>query len=356
MEILNENEVREKGFLTLNEMMCKYKTQPKTNYLWSGIKEKSFGLVFGPSKSGKTIFCENLAMSIAMGKTDFFGCQLDGTPKKVLFVGLEEFWQNRAERNKMQFEAMNEEDQILLGENYRFQPIDFSKRIVKESDYDDLINTIQNSEAEVVFIDSITRMNLGQLENSSDSEKLMQKLRDVCHLLKITLICIHHTPKIGDEIITMDKIKGSSVFAQESDFAIAVNCTSKKNRYVKNVFFRYAQDGDENVKEFIIENNCWLDYLEEVNENELIARTDRRRSVDKAQIICSFLDMNSSTTFSKKDLYNNVSFSLGVKERQYGYLLQSLEKNQKIMSPQKGYYASINYVNIKSKEDEAGVQ
>ena len=51
--------------------------------------EKSFGLVFGPSKSGKTIFCENLAMSIAMGKTDFFGYKLDGIPKKEYWIQMQ---------------------------------------------------------------------------------------------------------------------------------------------------------------------------------------------------------------------------------------------------------------------------
>lgn len=353
MKIIKENEVEQKGFLTLNEMMCKYETQPKTTYLWSGIKEKSFGLVFGPSKSGKTIFCENLAMSIAMGKTEFFGYMLEGIPKKVLFVGLEEFWKNRAERNQMQFEAMNKEDQLLLGENFRFQPIDFSKTIVRDSDYEDLISTIQKSEAEVVFIDSITRMNLGQLENSADSEKLMQKLRDVCHLLNITLICIHHTPKIGDEIITMGKIKGSAVFAQESDFAIAVNCTSKKNRYVKNVFFRYAADDDEKVKEFTIENDCWLDYQSEVYEEEIIARTDKRRANNKSEIIVNYLNENSSMTFAKQDLFENISVELGVKERQFGNYLQDLEKKKKISSPILGFYSSVNYINTKNNEDEA---
>lgn len=351
MEILNKNEVGQKRFLTLNEMMSCYKTQPKTTYLWSGIKEKSFGLVFGPSKSGKTIFCENLAMSIAMGKKDFFGYPLDGTPKKVLFVGLEEFWHNRAERNKMQYHSLIDSEQLLIGENYRFQPIDFSRRVVSKSDYDNLINTIIASKAEVVFIDSITRMNLGQLENSSDVEKLMQRLRDVCDNLKVTLICIHHTPKIGDEAITMDKIKGSAVFAQESDFAIGINCTSKKNRYVKNVFFRYAADDDETVKEFVIDNDCWLNYIDEVNEEEIIARTDRRRTNNKSDVILNYLDENSTSTFSKQELYKLLSTKLAVKERQYGYYLQELERSKKITCPAIGYYASVNYTNTKYEND-----
>jgi len=349
MEIRKENEVGKKRFLTLNEMLVNYDTQPKTNYLWNGIKENSFGLVFGPSKSGKTIFCENLAMCIAMGKEEFFGYKLNGIPRKVLFVGLEEFWLNRAERNKMQFEALNEEEQELIGENYRYQEINFQKRIVRNEDWENLISTIIDAEAEVVFIDSITRMNLGQLENSADSEKLMQKLREVCYDLRITLICIHHTPKMFDSAITMDKIKGSAVFAQESDFAIGINKSTKDHRYLKNVFFRYAADDNDTVKEFEIDNSCWLNYFNDIDEDELLARTDKRKETEKPEVIVNFLNENCSTTFSKSELFQRISAELGVKERQFGTYLQSLTKKKKIASSEVGYYSSINYVNTKNQ-------
>lgn len=349
MEIRKENEVGKKRFLTLNEMLVNYETAPKTSYLWNGIKERSFGLIFGPSKSGKTIFCENLAMSIAMGKDEFFGYKLNGIPRKVLFVGLEEFWQNRAERNKMQYEGVSENEMLLLGENYRFQPNDFAHRIIGHKDWEDLKETIKESGAEVVFIDSITRMNLGQLENSADSEKLMQLLRNLCYDLGITLICIHHTPKMYDNPITMDKIKGSSVFAQESDFAIAINKTSKNNRYMKNIFFRYASEDDEMVKEFVIESDCWLNFIEDVSEEELIASTDRRRTNNKSYIIVDYLNQNSSQTFLKSELFDNISKELGVKPRQFGYYLKDLHLNKKILAPTLGHYASVNYEYIKNE-------
>ena len=60
-----------------------YRVMPPKQMLWSGVKEKSFGLVFGPSKSGKTIFSENLAISIAIGRKDYLGYSLEGIPKKV---------------------------------------------------------------------------------------------------------------------------------------------------------------------------------------------------------------------------------------------------------------------------------
>ena len=72
--------------LTFEEMAVQYSKRPRPTFLWSGIKEKSFGLVFGPSKSGKTIFCENLAMKISTGATNFLNERLDGIPKRVLFI------------------------------------------------------------------------------------------------------------------------------------------------------------------------------------------------------------------------------------------------------------------------------
>lgn len=251
----------EKFFMTLSEMLEEKKKRPKSKFLFSGIKENSMGLIFGPSKSGKTIFCENLGMKIAMGADEYFGYQLEGTPKRVLFVGLEEFWENRVERNNLQLKALDDNQKQLVSENFLVQPIDFMTKINGENDWEKLEEMIVNSKAEVVFIDSITRMNSGKLENSSDSEKLMQRLRDICYRTKVTLICVHHTPKMGDKIIDIDSIKGSSTFAQESDFAIAVTKAYTGKRYVKEIFFRYAAVNEEYVKEFLITPSIWLDYM-----------------------------------------------------------------------------------------------
>ncbi|WP_231717760.1 AAA family ATPase [Nonlabens sp. YIK11] len=77
--------------MSFAEMQEALKTMPKPEFLFRGIKEKSFGIIFGPAKSGKSIFSENLAMSIAVGRKSFLNSKLSGIPKKTLFIGLEEF-------------------------------------------------------------------------------------------------------------------------------------------------------------------------------------------------------------------------------------------------------------------------
>ena len=342
----------EKSFLTLKEMLEVKKNRPKPKYLFSGVKEKSFGLVFGPSKSGKTIFCENLAMSLACGMEEFFGYPLEGIPRKVLFVGLEEFWENRIERNEKQFDALSEDEQDLIAKNYLFQPIDFISKIIKDEDWKALEKMIIDSKAEVVFIDSITRMNPGKLENSADAEKVMQKLREICYSTGVTLICIHHTPKMGENVINMDSIKGSSVFAQESDFAIAVTQSPKKIRYVKNVFFRYAPDDDETVKEFFIDSSTWLNFLRDVNEMELINRKDRRRNDGNREKVVEFLDQNACKTYKTSELVYHITSTLSVKDRQAKTYLSELVSDNKITNPSKGHYISTKCMDENKNEDE----
>src|SRR5690606_25483418 len=135
---------------------------------------------------------------------------------------------------KNQYNLLDDEEKLLLNQNYLYQPFEFTHFIKNQEHWESLKDLIQDSEASIVFIDSITRMNHGKLENSDTVETIMQNLRDIAYGSKVTLVCIHHTPKIGDVEITMDSMKGSSTFSQESDFAIAIRKTSKGYRYMKN--------------------------------------------------------------------------------------------------------------------------
>jgi KaiC/GvpD/RAD55 family RecA-like ATPase len=336
--------LKSKNYLSFREMKAEFEKRPKVEYLWGGIKEKSFGLVFGPSKSGKTIFSENLAMSLAVGRDSFFGKKLSGKPKKVFFIGLEEYWESRAERNLSQYSCLNDSEQDLLNENYLYQAIDFSKYIHRKQDWNNLAETIKETRADIVFIDSITRMNHGSLEDSKTAEQIMLRLRNICYDLSITLICVHHTPKMYDKSITTDCIKGSSVFAQESDFAIGINKTTKGFRYLKNVFFRYAPDDDETVIEFEINDSIWLNQIAEVDEHELLNRNDRRRKDDKRQAIVEYLDSNASSTYTTSELVSHLKGSLKVEERMFKNYLKDLNDSGKINGATHGIYCSINYV------------
>ena len=342
-----------KSYLTFKEITELFKKRPPKKYLWSGIKEKSIGLCFGPSKSGKTIFCENLALYLATGRKTFSGLKLPGKPKKILFLGLEEYWEDRADRNLAQFSTLDKSEKILYEINYLYQPLDYMNLVITDSDWKKLEGTMLDTEAEVVFIDSITRMNHGNIEDSRVAQEIMQKLRNICHKLQITIICIHHTPKMGVRPITMDLIKGSAVFSQESDFALGINYTANETSYQKNVFFRHKSNNDSsNVIEFKINDKTCLDIIGISDEDAVLQQKDRRRNDNSRNVIIELVNSLQCDTIMTRKLINLIKISVGIKERRIKELLSELVKNKKIANPKKGYYGSVECINKTGSDEE----
>ena len=204
---------------TLTQLTKRVKSEPPTKYLWGGIKEGSFGFVYGPSKSGKTTFCEGLAMSLASGKKSYFDNILTGKRKNVLFLSLEEYYKERTLRNIKQLEFLKLESL----DNYNTVDENFPRLISGSVEWELLKSIIIDSGSEIVFIDSFSRLYSGSIEESSLAKNIMFKLRELTNDLKITLIIIHHTPKLNGRPITIDSLAGSRILAQDADFLIGIN-------------------------------------------------------------------------------------------------------------------------------------
>jgi len=322
-------------YLNFNEALNMLETTEPVEMLWNGVKENSFGLVFGPPKSGKTIFCENLAISFALGRKDFMGYPINTEPQKVMFIGLEEFWRNRFERNAKQFSTLSDDEKELFKNNFIVPDTEFPKTITTNENWELLRKTIKESGANTVFIDSITRMNHGKIEDSKTAEEICLKLRNLSQDLNISLFVIHHTPKLGDEDISMDKIKGSTVFSQESDFAIGINRTSGNKRYMKNIFFRYADDSDDSHHEFELDENLIVNYKQ---VSSFINFKNDRRVSDNRELMANYFKENPSQTLSTKECVDYFTSSLNIRERQVKSYLSELVELEAIVSPNRGLY------------------
>lgn len=252
-----------------------------TPRVWRGITEKSFGYIFGPSKSGKSIICENLAMAIASGQKEFMGTPIGVENRKVLYISLEEYWEQKTERNEKQLKSitqnLSEEETQLLGNNFILPiPENFPRYFTHKNDWAKLESLVKQNEPGVVFIDSLSRLYLGNIENSDIAQPLSFKLRELQNNMGITLIVIHHCPKQNGKPITLDSLAGSRFLAQEADFAVGINRTFDKKRYIKDVFYRYAPDDSESVIEFKINDNLWCVKERECPEESLLQIFDGR--------------------------------------------------------------------------------
>lgn len=249
----------------------------------------------------------------------------------------------RAKRNKDQAKSMTLEEQNLLKENYMYQDMEFPKHIITKENWNLLRSTIEISEAKTVFIDSITRLNHGKLEDGATAEEILSNLRSIAYDLNITLLCIHHTPKMEGRLITMDCIKGSAVFAQESDFAIGLNILNNR-RYVKDVFFRYASCNDEEARVYSIEDDCWLNHIQNSEEGVLMRTVDRRFNNEPREVIKGLINSNTDTTYKTNELVTLLKEKTTLKDRRIKELLTELSDQEEIQKISHGEFASVNFI------------
>jgi KaiC/GvpD/RAD55 family RecA-like ATPase len=317
-------------------MILRSKTEPAIPYLWSGIKVGSFGFIFGPSKSGKTTFCENLALSIATNQETFFNKPILEGLRKVLFISMEEFWQPRTERNEKQLQELG----VGIGDNFLTVNENFPRILNSKEDWELLKNHIIETDSEVVFIDSLSRLYSGSIEDSQLAKELLYKLRELTNELKITLIVIHHTPKQIGRPLTIDSLAGSRMLAQEADFMIGISKSLDGIRYMKEVAFRYAPENDETVTTFQINANAWLCPSYEVPEHSLLKNSDGRKDDSNKEIMLDYIEENYDVNkefFTRTLIEQLVNTKIMAKPTMYS-CLEKLTRDKKIKKVSKGKY------------------
>jgi KaiC/GvpD/RAD55 family RecA-like ATPase len=262
-----------------DELIEMYNKEPKPVYYWRGVEDISFGYVFGPSKVGKTIFCENLAMSLAVGRNKFFNSDMIGKPKKVFLAAFEEDYRNRTRRMQKQMGDLTKREVKLFNENMIIAGKYFPRFLTSKSQWRDFEELVKEEKPDVIIIDSLTRIVNADITNREVCKEVMARLRNFAYDNGLCLIVIHHATKIAGKPLTMDTMAGSSVMNQEADFSIGLNRNEMTNeRYIKEVFYRYT-DPNDLVNAFTICNDTnWLIPKDFVHESKIVFNTGENSS------------------------------------------------------------------------------
>lgn len=290
--------------LPINQAIEKVRKIGPIPFIYWGIKVGSFGYIFGPSKGGKTTSCENLGISFALGLKEFLGnpILMKENGYRVLFISFEEYFHPRTERNYLQIQYINpacDNTNLLVIDD------DFPKFLQSGEDWQKLKDVIIESKADVVFIDSLTRMSYGDIERSDTARNISAELKKIAYENKITMIVIHHTPKLNGRMLTIDSLAGSHVIAQEADFLIGINKVGGV-RYIKEVACRYKREDDEKVLTFDINDHLWIVPGKQVVESTLFKGVDGR--VDDTNLnavrtlIRSTTEIKGSSYFRSSDI------------------------------------------------------
>jgi len=358
--------IKEKNEITIVkaiDLIKRVKREPEPKMLWRGIPEGSIGLITGVAKTGKTTFAENLAISLSVGKKDFFGSPLDGKDKKVLFINLEEGYKLRSRRNSKQIESLNDKEYKLFSKNYLSTPEEFPTFLNTEEDWEALQEYVIASDAEVVFIDSLSHMLIGEIERSVIAQKFKQTFEKHLSKLGKTIVVVHHNTKGNDKPMDQDSIAGSRFILQEFEYAYGFANIPTGGNYACMLYNKHIEKDDTTAILYKIQKNGWFEYLGIENKFSLYKgsnksstyKVDNRIDDTNLNIIYDYMESQSSqgsqyilssdlqkqfvesNTMSKDTLYKNIN---------------KLDERGKIERLKKGTYAIANY---KNNEDGKGV-
>jgi len=329
------------------ELIKKTQEQPEPNFIWKGIPEGSKGLITGAPKTGKTTFAENLAISLAIGRKSFFGCEMNEKAKKVLFVNLEESVQLRSRRNGKQIKGFSLEELKLFSENYFSTPEGFPSFFNTDEDWELLRDFINECDAEVIFIDSLSHLFVGEIEKSKSAQNFFQLFNKYIGNLGKTIIIVHHTTKGNKEPITQDNVAGSRFVLQEFEFAygMAKVPTKRGGSYLAMLYNKHIEQ-DDTAELYNFSKEGWVEKIGTENKYSLYevskSRDGRVDDTNKKLVYDYILSQTSQTsqTISSAELNNYFTGDenrIMSKDTLFVKLNQLVEENL-IIKPNRGEY------------------
>lgn len=292
---LNEGD---KLVVKARDLITKFENEPEPLEIWNGITEGSKGLFVGVSKTGKTTFAENFAISLAVGRPSFYGKEIKGGVKKILFINLEESPRMRSLRLKKQISRLNHQEMMLFDENYLTPKLEFIEFVNSDQDWEKLRDCIEQSGADVIFIDSLTHLFQGQIESSQDSSKFSKKFREFVTSSGKTIVLIHHTTKGNDKPVEQDNIAGSRIILQEFEYALAfANIPNGQGKYSSMLFNKYVEVDSSIATVYEIDKDRWVSNLDEVKKLALYegkVKIDYRRDSTNQDLIYEYIQSQIS--------------------------------------------------------------
>jgi len=292
-ETNSESLLRKYTLTRASDLIAELEDQGEEQEIWNGIFQGSKGLIVGVAKTGKTTFAENLAISIAVGREEFFGYPILTKPQKVLFVNFEESSRVRTRRTKKQISELTETELDLFNENFISTPSNFLEFVHDEKDWKDLSDYVDYSDCDIIIIDSLSHMVMGAIEKSGHFLDFVQLFRKyLCNKQK-TIIVIHHNVKGNDRPMTQDSVAGSRVVTQEFEYAIGLsNIPSSTEKYLTTLYSKYEETDPSTVISYRITPNKWIENIAYANVTDLYSNTtklDFRNDTTNRELIYEYI-------------------------------------------------------------------
>ncbi len=170
------------------------------DYLTEGFWEGNIVVISGPTKEGKTTFCQTLTINFAKAKQAVLWMPFD-TPGEELIKRF---------RDPITF--------YLPKKNASVKDLEWVEQRIIEG--------IAKYNTRIIFIDHLGSLVHNEMDNSNYAtylQHIMVRLKEIAMQWRVVIFLNHHIAKIGtNETPMLSNLKDSSGVAQEADFVLMI--------------------------------------------------------------------------------------------------------------------------------------
>ena len=340
--LLNDEPV-EKINLDFETFLRKAKQAPPMKRIFGDfIHSNELCLLAGKTGTGKSILAYTLADGWTRGHTEIMGQASDLTePTPVLYFDLELNQQQIAKR----FHSY-EPAPLLLRPDF-----DELLKRYDEFSFEIIAKIIEEAEIKpkIVILDNLSAISLRALQDQETALDLIKQAKALKSKYDLTLIIVHHTPKISDnKELNIYDIAGSANIHNFIDSAIIINKSIQDTdlRYCKPVKSRSAAETDRVLTLQIAEapflHYSFLEFSKEtehlkIDEKREQARTEKLQllankcledALTYSELVAKIADLtNTSRENGKKQLHKLLNNDIITKNYDNKYILNRNEYN-----------------------------
>jgi hypothetical protein len=199
----------------------------------------------GPGKGLKTMFTQNLLLSISAG-CDFLGFRIP-KPRRVLYIQSEvseHATQDRFRRMIGGRPELNFSDALLVNAH--------NLKIDSKDGFRTIAHLIERSRAEVVVFDPLYKLHSKDENKADEMRQIMDLFDRLIETFGIALGCVHHHAKGTEGKDDGQLARGSTILGDWVDSQLVIRSTSE-SRFEKRLSFVLRNDAEPDPMRIVLE-------------------------------------------------------------------------------------------------------
>jgi len=194
------------------------------------ILENTIGMICAPPKKLKSIFTQELAIACSSDKEGLFLGKFKTRPCKVIIIDKE----NTFNKIHKRLDKLTRTDEVkdlnlwVIKNSSDHNLLFYNKESAnQDNETTYLIKQLKPIKPDILILDSLIRFHTSEENSSTEMSKVYNVLDRIRTELNCTIICIHHTNKLG-------KSRGSSDLQAMVDWQYRID-TNNKKKYILTV-------------------------------------------------------------------------------------------------------------------------